>query len=246
MTGWLKAGNVALLKFSYCLGSCVSVNHRLMSAASLVIGGVVLATACGSGDDASGKNDKIAGAGKSTSSPGASVEGRPDTSLPDDLQMRFEWDAPGDARTARAVASAEDYLRSIWHGVTKQNPNDPSYQKLSTHQAKTYAHDLIKKHVDGGWTLTGDNQYYRLKTDFVNLRTDLNSAPKKAVQANFCRNQQKFYGKSVKTGKKAVTKPSLKDYQEFTVLMVPTDKSGKHWKAQRIEVLGKSKGCREK
>ncbi|MGW8380857.1 hypothetical protein [Streptomyces sp. ODS28] len=210
-----------------------------MSAASLVIGGVLLATACGGGES-SGKNDKIAGAQSASPSEGASQgsDKEPGLKLPDDFEVDYQWDKPGESKSAQAVANAEKYVTSIWHGVAKQNVDDPAHDHYSTGQAKSYARWVIKSNVDGGYTSTGKDRYYDLGTEAKPGRD--------MVAVTFCEDQSKVFSKEVKSGKTIRSKPNLKSYVEWSVLMERSPATGKRWKAKTADVTGESKECQSK
>ncbi|GHE12165.1 hypothetical protein [Streptomyces alanosinicus] len=196
----------------------------------------LLLTACGGGG--SGKTDDIKGADKGAQSPSPSATtatGGPDVSVPKDLNLVFDFAQPSDAKQAAALADAENYVRALKHGIAKQDPNDPAYQYYSGGQAAQYAKSQIQAWVKGGWAPTGTDKYYDSKV------TTMTGG--KRVLVSFCRNQAKFYGKEIKTGKVLYTKESLSSYEKFSLLMFPPSGSSHAWKAQVAEVAGKAKEC---
>jgi hypothetical protein len=208
-------------------------------AATFAATAALLITACGGGDDSSSTDD-IKGADTGSSSPSASASesadtDRPDVSLPKDFKLVFDFDKPSDAKHAAALADAQNYIRALKHGIAKQDPNDPAYQFYSAAQAAQYAKSQIEEYVKGGWTVNGTDRYYDEDT------TTLNDG--KGVLVTFCRNQAKFYGKEIKTGKILYTEESLNSYQTFRLLMVPPSGSSEVWKTGNIEVIGKAKEC---
>ncbi len=171
-------------------------------AAALVATAALLLTACGSGDDKTSDNDKIAGADQGAETPeaSASASGAPagdkpdgvDVSLPSDMHLVFDWDKPKGKNEAAAMNDAANFVRAIYRGVNKRTANDAAVTAYSTGDGLHYAKTQINSRVDGGWTATGTRRHYQAVT---------RSAPNgKSVEVAFCVDSSKFYGKEVKTG----------------------------------------------
>ncbi|EFL34123.1 conserved hypothetical protein [Streptomyces viridochromogenes DSM 40736] len=158
--------------------------------------------------------------------------------MPNDLDLVFDFEKPSDQDSAAALDDAANYIRALSHGITKQDPEDPAFQFYSSGQASQYAHSQIKEYVDGGWTLTGKDRYYRAETS----KGD-ESEKVKTVSVTFCEDQSRVYGKEVKTQKIHRTKESLASYQKFTLLMASV-KGEPVWRAQQVTVEGKAEACR--
>ncbi|MGX1560250.1 hypothetical protein [Streptomyces sp. NPDC055506] len=213
------------------------------TAATLAATAALLLTACGGGGDSS---DGIKGADKGSGSPSASASSgsgstdvdRPDVSLPNDLDLVFDFEKPSDQGDAAALDDAANYIRALNHGITKQDPEDPAFQFYSSGQAAQYANSQIKEYVDGGWTLTGKDRYYQAEVDPVD-----ESEKVKTVNVSFCEDQSKVYGKEVKSEKIHRTKESLDSYQKFSILMASVQGSPV-WRAQQVTVEGKAEECR--
>lgn len=207
------------------------------TAAVLTTTAALLLSGCGGGDDKSPDDIKGADAGAGSPSPSASAaSGRPDVSLPSDLEVQFDITKPSDTRHAAALDSAENYILALNHGIAAQDAEDPAYKFYSLGNATKYAKSQIQAWVDDGWTATGTDSYYQGKTDDVGTS--------KGVLVTMCRDQGKFYGKNVKTKKIRYTKPSLDDFQEFRLLMKPPQGSQQVWKVLQIEVQGRVEDCR--
>ncbi|WP_405768971.1 hypothetical protein [Streptomyces sp. NBC_01538] len=199
---------------------------------------LLLAGCGGGGDDSSPDDIKGADSGASSPSTSASVPasaGQPDLSLPSDLKVQFDVTAPSDAKHAAALDNAKNYILALNHGITAQDAEDPAYLFYSLGNATKYAKEQIQAYLDGDWTATGTDSYYKTRTDAVGTSD--------GVLVTMCRDQSKFYGKNVKTNKIKYTKPSLDDYQEFRLLMKPPQASQKIWKVLQIEVQGRVKEC---
>ncbi|MDX3454243.1 hypothetical protein PV396_20220 [Streptomyces sp. ME02-8801-2C] len=200
----------------------------------------LLLTGCGGGEKSSPDDIKGADSGASSPSGSASVSdpggaGAPDMSVPKDVNLVFDFDTPSDAKSAAALANAENYMRALTHGMAQQDPEDPAYKYYSDGLAAKYAKTQIQTMVKGGWTVTGTDEYYNAKATALS---------NKNIVVTFCRNQGKFFGKEIKTGKILRTEESLASYEKYTLLMNPPTSSSKPWKAMVIEVVGKSQECR--
>ncbi|MFJ8593207.1 hypothetical protein [Streptomyces sp. NPDC093598] len=220
--------------------------RSLPVAAALTVTAALLSTACGSGDDKSGDNNKIAGVGqaaespkKSADSPAAPAEDKPDgvdVSLPKDMNLVFDWDKPKDKNEAAAMDDAANYLRAIYRGVAKRTTKDAAVTTYSTGEGLHYAQVQINEWIKGGWTAEGTRRHYDSTT---------RSAPNgKSVEVAFCADTGKFYGKEVKTGKVVKTKPSLKDFGYYKVVMVKVPTGEGLWQASKVFVETSAEKCR--
>ncbi|GGS88800.1 hypothetical protein [Streptomyces violaceus] len=215
-------------------------------AAALVATAALLLTACGSGDEKSSDNDKIAGADQGTKTPkeSASPSGAPagdkpdgvDVSLPEDMDLVFDWDKPKDKNEAAAMNDAANFVRAIYRGVNKRTANDAAVTAYSTGEGLHYAKTQINSRVDGGWTATGTRRHYQATT---------RSAPNgKSVEVAFCVDSSKFYGKEVKTEKVLKSKPSIADFDYFKIVMVKFPTGDGLWQASKVFVESKAEKCR--
>jgi hypothetical protein len=214
-------------------------------AAALVATAALLLTACGSGDDKSSDNDKIAGADQGAETPkesaslsGAPAEDKPDgvdLSLPKDMNLVFDWTKPKDKNEAAAMDDAANFVRAIYRGVYKRTSNDAAVTAYSTGEGLHYAKTQIDGRVDGGWTATGTRRHYQATT---------RSAPNgKSVEVAFCVDSSKFYGKEVKTGKVLKSKPSIADFDYFKIIMVKFPTGDGLWQASKVYVEEKAAKC---
>nr|WP_234388255.1 MULTISPECIES: hypothetical protein [Streptomyces] len=206
----------------------------------------LLLTACGSGDDKSGDNDKIAGACHGTETPREPTEPSPnlaedepdsvDVSLPSDVDLVFDWDEPEDENEAAAMADAANYLRAIYCGVAKRTTKDAAVTAYSTGGGLHYADTQINAWIDGGWTATGTLRHYNATS---------RSAPNgKSVEVAFCADSGTFYGREFKTKKVLRTKPSIEDFDYFKIVMVKFPTRTDLWQASRVFVETKAAKCR--
>ncbi|HEY5832617.1 hypothetical protein [Streptomyces sp.] len=219
-------------------------------AAALAAGAALTLTACG-GD--SGGSDTIDG-GAPGSSPTATVTVSPSTTapptappvtadprlaLPNDLKLVFDWPVPADHAEAAALGNAANYLRSIAHGIVARKADDPLVGQYAQpgSGAMTYARTQIQRAVDGGWTQTGTDRYYR---PTVRLGSAKNGAT-----VGFCDFQGKAYGKDVRTGKLLSTAVTDNSYLYFTIVMARFPTGADLWQAVSVDVKAKATQCKE-
>ncbi|MEU2909050.1 hypothetical protein ACFYM3_07460 [Streptomyces massasporeus] len=214
-------------------------------AAALMATAALLLTACGSGDDKSGDNDKIAGAGQGAETPkeSASPSGAPagdkpdgvDVSLPSDMDLVFDWDKPKDKNEAAAMDDAANFLRAIYRGVDKRTTKDAAVTAYATGDGLHYAQVQINEWIKGGWTATGTLRHYDATT-----RSATNGT---SVEVAFCADAGKFYGKEIKTEKTLKTKPSIEDFDYFKIIMVKFPTGTDLWQASKVFVETKAAKC---
>jgi hypothetical protein len=219
--------------------------RTLPAAAALAATAALLLTACGSGDDKSSNNDKIVGADQSAETPkesaessAAPAEDKPDgvdLSLPKSMNLVFDWDKPKDKNEAAAMEDAANFLRAIYRGVDKRTTKDAALTAYATGDGLHYAEVQINEWIKGGWTATGTRRHYNATT---------RSAPNgKSVEVAFCADTGKFFGKEIKTGKVLKTKPSIKDFNYYKIVMVKFPTGEALWQASKVFVETKAKQC---
>jgi hypothetical protein len=218
--------------------------RSLPVAAALTVTAALLLTACGSGDDKSGDNDKIAGAGREAETPSAFASQAPaadkpdgvDLSLPSDMDLVFDWDKPKDKNEAAAMDDAANYLRAIYRGVDKRTTKDAAVTAYATGDGLHYAQVQINEWIKGGWTATGTLRHYDSTT---------RSAPNgTSVEVAFCADSGKFYGRDINTEKVLTTKPSLEDFDHFKIVMVKFPTRTDLWRTSKVFVETKAAKCR--
>lgn len=212
----------------------------MTTAAAITATAALLLTACGGGEESSPEDIKGAGGGSPSASAPASGDAadvkRPDVSVPPDLKLVFDFEKPSDADEAAALGDAANFIRALDHGIAQQDPNDPAYQFYSTGGAQKYAKSQIEAWVKDGWTVTGEDRYFKADIESVGQGD--------STLVTFCRNQAKFYSKKVKTGKVNYTDENLDSYQKFSLLMSPSEASEAVWQARQIEVQGRVEECK--
>ncbi|MBD0842754.1 hypothetical protein [Streptomyces sp. TRM68416] len=219
--------------------------RTLPAAAALAATAALLLTACGSEDDKSSDNDKIAGAEQASETPkesatasGAPAEDKPDgvdLSLPKDMNLVFDWNKPADKNEAAAMTDAANFFRAIYHGVDKRTAKDAAVTAYSTGEGLNYAKTQINAWIDGGWTATGTLRHYDATT---------RSAPNgTSVEVAFCADAGEFYGKEIKSGKVLETEPSIEDFDYYKIIMVKHPTGTDLWQASKVFVETKAAKC---
>ncbi|MGA5893815.1 hypothetical protein [Streptomyces venetus] len=214
-------------------------------AVALTATAALLLTACGSGDDKSGGNDKIAGSDQAAESPkesaspsGAPAEDKPDgvdVSLPDDMNLVFDWDRPKDKNEAAAMEDAANFIRAIYRGVDKRTTKDAALVAYSTGDGMRYGKTQIEARLKGGWTSTGTRRHYQATT---------RSAPNgNSVEVAFCVDSSKFYSREIKTEKVLKGAPSITDFDYFKFVMVKLPTGNGLWQASKVYVQAKAAKC---
>ncbi|NEC86132.1 hypothetical protein [Streptomyces sp. SID12501] len=220
--------------------------RSLPVAAALTATAALLLTACGSGDDKSSSNDKIAGAEQSTATPTKSAEPSAsaaetnpdgvDVSLPKDMNLVFDWTKPTNKNEAAAMDDAANFLRAIYRGVDKRTAKDAALATYATGGGLHYGEVQINEWIKGGWTATGTRRHYQATTR--------SAANGNSVEVAFCSDASKFYGKEVKTGKVLKTEPSLKDFGYYKIIMVKFPTGTGLWQASKVFVETGAEKCR--
>ncbi|MGV2917855.1 hypothetical protein [Streptomyces alfalfae] len=212
---------------------------------SLTAAAALTLTACGGGDGDSG-NDKIAGAEdsakKKSASPAEKADkaadiDRPEMTFPSDVKLVFDKANLGDPDQIAALNDAQNYARAIEHGIVEQDADDAAYKFYSEYgsPAYTYAKDQIRKHIDAGYTVTGERRYTKPKVQTVDK--------KKTIAVTFCTNDNKLFGKEVKGGKVLRTEPSLKDYSYWQISMSAAKNTKGLWRADLVKVESEAQQC---
>lgn len=224
-----------------------TVNRRTLPVtAALAATAVLLLTGCGGGgDDSSPDKDKIAGADQGTTKPkkspepATSTDDNPDgvdLSLPKDMKLVFDWDRPNDKNEAAAMDDAANFFRAIYRGVDKRTAKDAAVSAYATGGGLHYAQVQINEWVKGGWTATGTLRHYRATTR--------SAANGNSVEVAFCADSSKYFGKEIKTGKVLRTKPSIKDFDHYKLIMTKMPTGKDLWQASKVFVETEAAQCR--
>ncbi|MFE6522430.1 hypothetical protein [Streptomyces sp. NPDC057794] len=219
--------------------------RTLPTLAALTATAALLLTACGSGDDKPGDNERTAGADRGAQMPeesrkpsAAQAEAKPDgvdVSLPKDVNVVFDWNRPKDESEAEAMDDAANFFRAIYRGVDKRTTRDAAVATYATGDGLHYADAQINAWIDGGWAATGTLRHYGVTT---------RSAPNgKTVEVAFCADSREFYGKEITSRKILRTEPSLEDFDYYEIVMVKVPTGHDLWQASKVFVETKAAKC---
>ncbi|MFI9616976.1 hypothetical protein ACIHCM_35810 [Streptomyces sp. NPDC052023] len=200
------------------------MNRRpiLLAAAALTAVAAISLSACGSGDDSSRSNDKIAGAktedGSSTSvspSAGASnTAARPAITLPEDMKSVFEGWETGDVDKDAALADAERALGSVDDAIARGDTRSKALAFYYQDDALISEVKWVQAWLDANISWTGTIRYFDPQ---VTLRD------KKTAVVVYCADDSKAYNKDRKSGKVNKTPASDSPYVLYNTRLEKND-----------------------
>ncbi|MFJ9540574.1 hypothetical protein ACIRPX_25320 [Streptomyces sp. NPDC101225] len=172
--------------------------RTLPAATALAATAALLLTACGSGDDSSKDNDKIAGAdtgSQTPASPSASTAGsagRPEIELPSDLNLVFEGGKTGDPVKDAVLADNAERMRAVDAAITGTDPKGHAIAYYNTGKALEAALSWVAEFKKAGATLTGVARYYDRNVTLTS---------KTSATLSFCADESEGFSKDKKTNK---------------------------------------------
>jgi hypothetical protein len=214
------------------------VKRRTMPAATvLAAAAALLLTACGSGDDKSSDNDKIAGVDtgdtKTTASPSvSSTVDRPKIALPNDLTDTFEHWKTGDETKDAVLADVSQRINATNYAIAQGDPSLPALGFYYSGGALADAKDWVESIAKDGYSITGTNRYYNAKIDVFD------SALAGVV---YCEDQSKAFAKDRKSGKVHKTEVNADSYVIYTTRVEKT-KQGV-WQTAKLTSERGNKSC---
>ncbi|MFJ6509012.1 hypothetical protein [Streptomyces sp. NPDC091879] len=180
-------------------GESTVKRRSLPVAAAFAATAALLLTACGSGDDSSKGNDKIAGADSgataSAASPSASSTtgaDRPEITLPNGVKDEFESWKTGDATKDAVLADAGHAQTATNDAIIKGTSDTPGMTFYYKGKALTSSAQWVQKWLDAGITYTGTTRYYRPKVEIFD---------NKSAGVSYCADESKAYNQDRKTKK---------------------------------------------
>ncbi|MEU4932752.1 hypothetical protein AB0G54_40740 [Streptomyces yokosukanensis] len=218
------------------------MNRRptLLAAAALTAVAALSLSACGSGDDGSKSNDKIAGAdtgdqssaSASPSSSASTPSDRPDIKLPSDLTMTFEGEKTGDSVKDAVLADSAERMRAVNAAIAGTDPKEEGIDFYNSGKALEAAVTWVGKFKKASLGITGTFRYYDRIVTLDGSKT---------ASVVFCADESKGYAKDLKTGKPKVTTPSD---QDFILYNTRLEKSGDGvWQTTGIVSTAGAKQC---
>ncbi|WP_217164818.1 hypothetical protein [Streptomyces sp. AC512_CC834] len=183
----------------------------LLAALALTAAAALTMSACGSDDDSSGDNDKIAGADtgsdpSASPSPSPSSTGaadRPKVELPADLELTFEGAETGDPVKDAVLADSAERMRAVDAAIAGTDPESKALGFYNTGKALEAAVSWVGQFEQANATVTGEVRYFDRK---VTLKD------KASAVLTFCADESKGFSKDKKTGKVAKTPVTKNSY----------------------------------
>ncbi|MCX5422842.1 hypothetical protein [Streptomyces sp. NBC_00078] len=174
------------------------MKRRTMPAAALAATAALLLTACGSGDDKSSNNDKIAGADTESStsaSPSASASsaaGRPQIKLPSDVTDKYENWKTGDATEDAVLADTAQRIDATNDAILRGDTSAPGLSFYYRDKALTDAVAWVQAYLKTELSFTGTTRYYAPKVTLSGNST---------ASVVYCSDESKGFNKNRKTNK---------------------------------------------
>ncbi|WP_369261204.1 hypothetical protein [Streptomyces sp. R35] len=172
--------------------------RSLPVAAAFAATAALLLTACGSGDDKSSDNDKIAGAdtGDSTesASPSASTDSgqRPKVTLPSDVTNVFDSWKTGDTTKDAVLADVSGRINATDAAIASGDSESSAIPFYYKGDALLGAADWIASFKKEGLTINGKTRYFE---------PTITMFDKTSASVRYCSDESKAYNKNRKTGK---------------------------------------------
>ncbi|WP_202503585.1 hypothetical protein [Streptomyces sp. SID4956] len=198
----------------------------------------LLLTGCGGDDGGSKPGDEIAGADtdKSTASPSSgapevSAE-RPDMTLPEDVEERFEGWKTGDATKDAVLADAGRAQTAVTYAVTKGDPKSPALSFYQSGTALAGSQDWVKGIVDAGLTYSGSVRYFA---------PEISVFDKEPAGVSYCADESKAYNKDRKTNKVDKTPATDDSFVLYSTRLEKNDEGV--WQTTKLESERGNKKC---
>ncbi|MFJ1972411.1 hypothetical protein ACIO93_27440 [Streptomyces sp. NPDC087903] len=216
------------------------MNRRpiLLAAAALTAVAALSLSACGSDDDSSKGNDKIAGAdagnektASASASPSDSVK-RPGIKLPSDVKLTFTPEETGDPVKDAVLRDNAEFARALDAAIVAQNPRLPALEFYTEGEGASAAQKWVQQYKDAGWTVTGTVRFFNRA---VKMKSETSAA------IGYCGDESKGYSKVIKSGELTGTKVNKDSYVAYSV-QVAKNKQGV-WQLVKITSARGAAGC---
>jgi hypothetical protein len=202
-------------------------------AAALAATAALLLTACGSGDDNSKSNDKIAGAdtgdtATSTSpSAGASDPGdRPKITFPKGVENKFENWKTGDPTEDTVLSDVAQTVNAVDDAILRGDTNSATLAYYRQGKALVSAQKWVQSWLDEDLTWTGVTRYFN---------PNVKVADSDSAAVVYCADESKAYNKDRKTDKVDKSPSGESPYVTYSTQLKKNSKGV--W--QTTEVLSK-------
>ncbi|MFJ2735661.1 MULTISPECIES: hypothetical protein [unclassified Streptomyces] len=175
--------------------------HRrsLSFAAAFTATAALLLTACGSGDDSSKSNEKIAGANQgdatTAASPSISAPGsmkRPVITLPSDVKNVFEGWKTGDTTKDALLLDVQNRINATDAAIAAANPDSEALGFYYRGEALAGAAEWVQGYVKDGKSITGTVRFFNPELKLVDKDT---------AAFAYCSDESNAFDKDRKTSK---------------------------------------------
>ncbi|MFI1484592.1 hypothetical protein [Streptomyces sp. NPDC020747] len=183
--------------------------RTLPVATALAATAALLLTACGSGDDKSSDNEKIAGADtgdEKSASPSVNASDdveRPNLSLPEDVEEVFEDWKTGDDSKDSVLTDAGHSMTAIERAITDGDAKSPALSFYYEGEALVGAAKWVQTFVDHNATISGVTRYYA---------PEVTLSGKSTAAVTLCADESKVFNKDRKTKKSDRSAPTDDSY----------------------------------
>ncbi|MFE9334061.1 hypothetical protein [Streptomyces sp. NPDC006925] len=207
--------------------------------ATVAASGLVLLSACGGGDDGSGKGDiegakegrKSASASPSASASGSGDPDAPKFDLPEGVHVVLDGDdMTGDPKKDEILRDHADAVNAMALAYSTGKPDVPVVHTYFQDDAGKQVQSRVKAYRAEGKLGTGTYRYYDRKV----------TVGKKAAAVTFCESQRDAFAKMVDTGKVVHTRPSKSDFTSGKAIM---EKRGGTWVVISMAGKGGDEEC---
>ncbi|WP_019356986.1 hypothetical protein [Streptomyces sp. AA1529] len=208
--------------------------------ATVAVSGLVLLSACGGGDDGSGKRDiegaKDGGGQPASASPSASASasgdpGAPKLDLPEGVHVVLDGDdMTGDPEKDEILRDHADAVNAMALAYSTGKPDVPVVHTYFQDDAGKQVQSRVKEYRAEGKLGTGTYRYYDRRV----------TVGKEAAAVTFCESQRDAFAKMVDTGKVVHTKPSKSDFTSGKAIM---EKRGGTWVVISMAGKGGDEEC---
>ncbi|MFF4638592.1 hypothetical protein ACFY1G_22885 [Streptomyces olivaceus] len=210
----------------------------LLTALALTTAAALTLSACGSDDDSSGDNDKIAGTDtgdkpSATPSPSDSSGGKqPAITFPSDAENVFEDSKTGDAKKDAVLADSALSVNAVDEAIFKGSTDTKALGYYNTGKALSSSITYAQGYIDDDDTWIGETRYFDRKVTF---------SGESQAYVIYCSDESKSYIKNKKTGKVDKSAPTADSYVLYNTKLVKN--AAGVWQTTDIASNRRDKAC---
>ncbi|MEU6677798.1 hypothetical protein [Streptomyces sp. NPDC046925] len=208
-----------------------------LTTVALSAAAALLLTSCGSDDEPSKGDDKIAGADQggekssSPSEPAEAVADRPKIELPSDVSFTFQWAKTGDKAKDAVLADREQAIKTVDMAIAEKDPTHKAMRFYHEGDAAAAAQKYIQAYVKAQARTTGAYRYYDATV----------TADGAGAALTYCEDQSKVYDKYLKKDK-IEKSPATKNSYVFYAAKLRKNDAGA-WVTTQLNATRGSEKC---